>query len=83
MTFLQVLHPFYVFQIASIILWSIDDYYYYAFCIALISALSIATTLIETKQTIERMREMSKFSCPVVILRESSCERCRWLIHYH
>lgn len=25
----QALHPFYVFQIASIILWSIDDYWYY------------------------------------------------------
>ena len=46
----QVLHPFYVFQIASIILWGIDDYYYYAFCILLISALSIGSTLLETKQ---------------------------------
>ena len=49
-TFSQVIHPFYVFQIASIILWSLDDYYYYAFCIALISAISIVTTLIETKK---------------------------------
>ena len=32
------------------ILWSLDDYYYYAFCIALISAISIATTLLETKK---------------------------------
>jgi hypothetical protein len=46
----QVLHPFYVFQIASIILWTIDDYYYYAFAIALISVSSIASTLIETKR---------------------------------
>ena len=45
-----MIHPFYVFQIASIILWSLDDYYYYAFCIGLISAISIVTTLIETKQ---------------------------------
>ena len=39
-----------MFQIASIVLWSLDDYYYYAFCIALISAISIITTLVETKQ---------------------------------
>lgn len=45
----QVLHPFYVFQIASIILWSLDDYYYYAVTIFLISILSITTTLIETR----------------------------------
>lgn len=49
---MQVIHPFYVFQIASIILWSLDDYYYYAFCIALISALSIATSLVETKKVL-------------------------------
>lgn len=46
----QVIHPFYVFQIASIILWSLDNYYYYAFCIALISAVSITTTLIDTRK---------------------------------
>jgi cation-transporting ATPase 13A2 len=46
----QIIHPFYVFQIASIFLWSIDDYYYYAFCIALISTLSISTTLIDTRK---------------------------------
>ena len=80
-----------MFQIASIILWSLDDYYYYAFCIALISVVSIATTLIDTKkvgldlfmrtttlslavQTIARMREMSRFSCPVNVLIDGACE---------
>ncbi|SOV01783.1 related to YPK9 - vacuolar protein with a possible role in sequestering heavy metals [Ustilago sp. UG-2017a] len=66
----EVLHPFYMFQIVSIILWSIDDYYYYAFCIAVISLASIFTTLIETRQTVNRMREMSRFSCKVRLLRE-------------
>ncbi|KAF9519133.1 hypothetical protein BS47DRAFT_1375107 [Hydnum rufescens UP504] len=68
----EALHPFYVFQIASIILWSLDDYYYYAFCIALMSTFSVVTTLVETKKTVERMREMSKFSCPVQILSEGN-----------
>jgi len=45
----QAFHPFYVFQIASLILWSIDEYYYYAGCIFLISVVSITTTLIETR----------------------------------
>ncbi|KZT04578.1 Ca-transporting ATPase [Laetiporus sulphureus 93-53] len=61
----EVIHPFYVFQIASMILWSLDNYYYYAFCIALISAVSITTTLLETKKTIARMRKMSRFTCLV------------------
>ncbi len=66
----EVLHPFYMFQIVSIALWSFDNYYYYAFCIALISIASILTTLIETKSTIKRMREMSRFTCEVRVLRE-------------
>ena len=39
-----------MFQIASIILWSIDNYYYYAFCITVISMGSIITALVETKK---------------------------------
>ena len=46
---LQAFHPFYVFQIASLVLWSLDEYYYYAACIFLISVVSITTTLIETR----------------------------------
>jgi len=71
---MQVLHPFYVFQIASIVLWSVDDYYYYAFAIALISATSILSTLVETKRTIERMREMSKFHCDVKVFADGQCQ---------
>ncbi|WVQ96650.1 hypothetical protein IAU59_003756 [Kwoniella sp. CBS 9459] len=67
----EVLHPFYVFQIASIVLWSLDDYYYYAFAIALISITSVLSTLVETKRTIERMREMSRFHCDVRVLVDS------------
>ncbi|KAM0753330.1 hypothetical protein T439DRAFT_299617 [Meredithblackwellia eburnea MCA 4105] len=65
----EVLHPFYVFQVLSIILWSFDDYYYYAFAIAVISVVSVGTTLVETKNNIERMREMSRFNCGTRILR--------------
>ncbi|KDQ21478.1 hypothetical protein BOTBODRAFT_25926 [Botryobasidium botryosum FD-172 SS1] len=70
----EVLHPFYVFQMASIALWSVDNYYYYAFCIGLISSATIISTLVETRKTIERMREMSRFSCPVGTLVNGSWE---------
>ena len=48
--YFQVLNPFYIFQIASIILWSLDSYYYYAACIFLISCISMAVSLYETKR---------------------------------
>ncbi|KAH0538608.1 hypothetical protein FGG08_004809 [Glutinoglossum americanum] len=65
----EAFHPFYVFQIASLILWSIDEYYYYAACIFLISVISITTTLIETRATMRRLREISRFECDVRVLR--------------
>ncbi|RGB37802.1 hypothetical protein C1646_733303 [Rhizophagus diaphanus] len=65
----EVLHPFYIFQVFSIILWGLDEYYYYAACIFIITATSVINTLIETKQTIHRLREMSKFVCDVRIFR--------------
>jgi cation-transporting ATPase 13A2 len=65
----EVFHPFYVFQIASLFLWSVDEYYYYAAAIFLISVISIATTLVETKATMKRLREVAKFDCEVRVLR--------------
>jgi hypothetical protein len=38
-----------MFQVASLLLWSMDEYYYYAVCIFLISVFSIATTVLETR----------------------------------
>ncbi|KAJ5061437.1 hypothetical protein J3E74DRAFT_465356 [Bipolaris maydis] len=65
----EVFHPFYVFQIASLILWSLDEYYYYACAIFIISAVSIVTTLVETKASMRRLREVSRFECEVRVLR--------------
>ncbi|KAK3325625.1 hypothetical protein B0H66DRAFT_616280 [Apodospora peruviana] len=65
----EVFHPFYVFQIASLILWSLDQYYYYAVAIFLMSFGSIVTTLIETRSTMKRLRDISRFVCDVRVLR--------------
>lgn len=48
--FRQVLHPFYVFQIASITVWILDLYYFYAGFIVAVSAVSIALALYETRK---------------------------------
>ncbi|RYC55597.1 hypothetical protein CHU98_g10610 [Xylaria longipes] len=62
----EVFHPFYVFQVASLILWSVDQYYYYAICIFVMSAGSIIATLVETRA---RLRDISRFECDVRVLR--------------
>ena len=66
----EVLHPFYMFQVASIVLWCIDDYYLYAITIAIISIASAISTLIETKRNLIRLRDMSRYTCPIQVRRE-------------
>jgi cation-transporting ATPase 13A3/4/5 len=65
----EVLHPFFLFQVASIILWSIDNYYYYATVIFLISLASILVTLYETKANMRKLRKFSTFSCTMKVWR--------------
>ncbi|KAL8914093.1 MAG: hypothetical protein Q9171_001209 [Xanthocarpia ochracea] len=65
----EAFHPFYVFQVCSLVLWSLDDYYFYAICIFLISVVSITTTLLETKSTMKKLREISYFECDVRVIR--------------
>ncbi|VEU22976.1 DEKNAAC104048 [Brettanomyces naardenensis] len=65
----EILHPFYAFQIFSILLWLSDNYYYYAFCIFIISVFSIVESLIETRTTMERLRKLAIFQCIVRVWR--------------
>ncbi|KAK9235185.1 hypothetical protein V1525DRAFT_282585 [Lipomyces kononenkoae] len=66
----EVLHPFYIFQLFSMVLWALDEYYYYAACIFVISFISITNTLVETKSNMSRLREISRFVCNVRVLRD-------------
>ncbi|XP_071110416.1 polyamine-transporting ATPase 13A3-like isoform X1 [Haliotis cracherodii] len=54
----EVLNPFYIFQVCSIILWAFDEYYYYASCIFLISLISISVSLYETKRQSQTLSDM-------------------------
>lgn len=48
--FLEVLNPFYVFQIFSVVLWFTYDYYYYACVIVLMSVFGISMSIMQTKK---------------------------------
>ncbi|CAG0885909.1 unnamed protein product [Cyprideis torosa] len=67
----ECLNPFYIFQVASITLWSLDDYYYYALCIFGISALSIGISLVETRRQSECLHDLaaSKSTQITVVIR--------------
>lgn len=53
--FEKVSHPFYVFQIASIIVWMLDLYYFYAGCIIAFSVTSITLALHEAKKQMQHL----------------------------
>ncbi|XBW38619.1 hypothetical protein QEN19_004208 [Hanseniaspora menglaensis] len=57
--FEEALHPFFVFQIFSMILWAYDDYIYYALCILIISVFSVAQTVYETRQSSLKLQKLA------------------------
>lgn len=66
--FLEVLNPFYVFQFFSFILWFADDYVYYAMAILILSAISIITTVIQTRNvSISTKKNVEFYFCPVFL----------------
>ncbi|XP_074601834.1 polyamine-transporting ATPase anne boleyn isoform X2 [Brevipalpus obovatus] len=55
--FNEVLEPFYVFQIYSIMLWCFDNYVYYASCILIMSAVSLGSSLIQIRRNQRQLRD--------------------------
>uniref|UniRef100_A0A674KBJ0 Polyamine-transporting ATPase 13A2 n=1 Tax=Terrapene triunguis TaxID=2587831 RepID=A0A674KBJ0_9SAUR len=70
----EVLNPFYIFQVFSIILWLCDAYYYYAACIFVISAISIGLSLYETRKQSVTLQSMVKMAIGVRVHRAAGEE---------
>ena len=64
--------PFYLFQLYSIILWILTDYYTYSFIIILLTLASLIISLKETYSNVKKIEELSKYSCPLKIYRKNS-----------
>ncbi|NWT13583.1 AT132 ATPase, partial [Vireo altiloquus] len=65
----EVLNPFYIFQVLSMVLWVCDAYYYYAACIFLISSFSLGISLYETRKQSTTLRNMARMSVAVRVRR--------------
>ncbi|XP_067049944.1 polyamine-transporting ATPase 13A3-like isoform X4 [Acropora muricata] len=70
----EVADPFYVFQFCSIILWSFDNYYYYAGAIFMVSFVSIVITIYQTRMHLITLKEMVALSETVTVLRNNAVQ---------
>ena len=68
----EILNPFYVFEIFSMILWFSDGYRMYACVILIISVISITVSLVETKRNMKNIHHMAYYSCLVNVMRDGS-----------
>jgi len=72
--FEEVLTPFYLFQIASVILWFLFEYMYYASAIIIMSVLSVSAEVYETRRNLLKIREMAIYECKINIKRGEKYE---------
>ncbi|KAE9552932.1 hypothetical protein FO519_003846, partial [Halicephalobus sp. NKZ332] len=56
--FKEVISPFYIFQIYSVLVWYTDEYIYYASVIALMSIMSITVNIFQTRRQETKLRSM-------------------------
>ncbi|XP_026328514.1 probable cation-transporting ATPase 13A3 isoform X2 [Hyposmocoma kahamanoa] len=76
----EVFNPFYLFQMFSIVLWSLDEYYQYATCVFILSAWSCMQALHLTKQMSRNLHDMagntSNFTVTVLRPSRGGREEC-------
>ncbi|ODM87469.1 putative cation-transporting ATPase 13A3 [Orchesella cincta] len=68
--FLEVLNPFYVFQIFSITLWLTDNYIYFAVAITIMSVLGITSTIIQTRKNQKKLQATVQSSDIIKVCRD-------------
>lgn len=64
----EILNPFYLFQIFSITLWCLDEYWYYASCVFFLSAVSIFTSLYETRKVSKFVISLQRITHSIFLL---------------
>ncbi|XP_061622793.1 cation-transporting ATPase 13A2 isoform X3 [Phyllopteryx taeniolatus] len=67
----EVLNPFYVFQIFSMVLWMVDEYYFYSTSIFIISLISIGISLYEIRKQSVTLHNMARLVTNVTVIRKS------------
>lgn len=65
----EVLHPFFIFQIYSCILWLTEDYYYYSGAIFFIASVTAIISLRDVRSNLISIRKISMMQVDVTVVR--------------
>ncbi|XP_077564177.1 polyamine-transporting ATPase 13A3-like [Haemaphysalis longicornis] len=76
--FQEVLEPFIVFQLFSIILWFSDGYIYYASCIVVMSSLSLVTSVYQIRRNQKALRNTVHGIDVVTVKRSTGIVKNIW-----
>jgi magnesium-transporting ATPase (P-type) len=67
----EVLHPFYLFQLFSVILWYVEVYYTYATAIIIISSIGAIIGVVQARKNLLNLKRLAEFECPVSLLTQN------------
>lgn len=65
----EILHPFVMFQLFGVVLWMIDGFRYYATAVIILTIISVATSLHDTRKNLKSIRKMALYEIPVKVFR--------------
>jgi cation-transporting P-type ATPase 13A2 len=67
----KVLHPFYIFQVFSVIIWIGEEYYTYALVILLMSMVSVAWEIYTAVRNQKQLENMTRVEVILPVLRDN------------
>eukprot|EP00731_Ephydatia_muelleri_P014339 Em0008g59a len=70
MLYQEVLTPFYAFQILCLVVWYVEEYYYYGAFIIASSLFTISYSLFQTHTSAVQLHELVRQSCTVDVIRD-------------
>ena len=65
----EMVHPFYVFQYASVLIWCLEAYYSYSIIIMAITLFSIITTVVQAYRYRKRLAALAHYTCEVQVMQ--------------
>lgn len=68
----ELTHPFTAFQIASVIIWCLEDYYIYAAVIMILSIVSIVVSILEVVENRKSVNDMANVNGRAIVIRDST-----------